>query len=214
MAQFNLFIPLVHLAEGGFQKFPSDTGNYNSLGQLVGTNKGISAPVYEAYIGYPPSEANMRSITTAIANAIYKRNYWDKLKADSIKTQEVANVIVDHGVNAGTGRAAKIAQKVLNNSFGKNLAVDGAIGNITIAAINSVNQVKLQSAIVIAREQYYRSLANSYPEFIQGWLNRLKPFYEDSVQMALRYKKPIGLTFGLLVTGVTLFFLIKTNNPT
>ncbi len=211
MANFKLFIPLVHLAEGGYQKLPTDTGNLNSLGQLVGTNKGVSAPVYETYLGYPPSEADMRAITTVTANAIYKRNYWDKLKADNMKTQEVANVLVDHGVNAGTGGAAKIVQTVLKNSFSKNLEVDGAIGNMTIAAINSVDQIKLQSAIVIAREQFYNSLAAQYPEFIRGWLNRLKPFYEDSVQMALRYKKPIGLGFLMVAIAATLL-ISSTNN--
>jgi len=213
MAQFNLFIPLVHLAEGGFQKMSTDTGNFNSLNQLVGTNKGISAPVYETYIGRPPTEADMRAITTATANAIYKRNYWDRLKGDNIKTQEVANVLVDHGVNAGTGRAAEIVQTVLNNEFNKNLTVDGAVGNITITAINSVSQVKLQSAIVIARERYYNSLAAQYPEFIKGWLNRLKPFYEDSVQMALNYKKPIGLGFmTVAIVATSLFFLTRKLN--
>lgn len=211
MAKFHLFIPLVHLAEGGFQKMPTDTGNYNSLNQLVGTNKGISAPVYEAYIGNPPTEADMRAITTATANAIYKRNYWDKLKADNIKTQEVANVLVDHGVNAGTGGATKLVQRVLNESFNKNLRVDGGFGNLTLTAMNSVSQVKLQSAIVIARENYYNSLASQYPEYIKGWLNRLKPFYEDSVQMALRYKNPIGF-FSVAVVGIGLFFLIKNNS--
>jgi lysozyme family protein len=210
MASFNTFMPLLSMLEGGYQKMPTDRGNYNSLNQLVGTNHGISAPVYETWIGRVPTENDMLNLPKTTAQAIYKKLYWDKLKAGSMNTQEVAHVIVDHGVNAGTGSAAKIVQRILNSEFDKNVAVDGAIGNQTLTAINSVNQVKLQSAIVIAREQYYKNLSSQYPEFIQGWLNRLKPFYEDSVNLALKYKKPIGFSLlGISGAAALLFFLIK-----
>jgi lysozyme family protein len=210
MANFNVFMPLLATLEGGYQKMPTDQGNFNSLHQLVGTNHGISAPVYESWIGKIPSESDMRNLTKATAQAIYKKLYWDKLHATDMNTQEIANIIVDHGVNAGTSSAGKIVQRILKNDFNKNIAIDGAIGNQTITAINSVDKVKLQSAILIARENYYKSLANTYPEFLQGWLNRLKPFYEDSVNLALKYKKPIGYSvLGLFGASALLFFLIK-----
>lgn len=205
MATFLKFIPLLLQLEGGYQKMSQDNGNYNSLGQLVGTNKGISAPVYESWIGRPPTIEDMKNISDDTAKTIYKRNYWDKIKADLIYSQEVANIIADHGVNAGTGSAAKIIQRVLNEQFNKNLAVDGAIGNQTILAINSVEPAPLQSAILAARERYYKSL--NQPYFLQGWLNRLKPFYEDAMNLASQYKKPFGI--GLFVfssLALTTFF--------
>ncbi len=206
MANFTVFSNLVLRLEGGYQNHPSDKGNYNSLGQLVGTNLGISAPVYENWINRPPSAMDMKAIDKATANAIYKVLYWDKVKGDAMKTQELANLIADHAVNAGTGSAGKIVQRVLNTHFGSRLAVDGVIGNLTISDVNAVNQSKLFDAILAARERFYKSL--NQPAFLQGWLHRLRPFYEDAMQLAQRYAKPVG--FSLLVVSTigfgTFFF--------
>ncbi len=212
MAIFSNFLPKLLVAEGGYQKMSADNGNYNSLGQLVGTNRGISAPVYEFWIGRPPTIADMQTLTLYTAQAIYKKLYWDKIKADQIKTQEVANIIADHGVNAGTGSAGKIVQRALNQYFNKNLMVDGAIGNLTVSAINSVNQSKLFDAILQKREQFYKRL--NQPQFLQGWLNRLRPFYEDGIYLATKYGKKTGIRF-LTILGVSatvFFFLIKKYN--
>jgi lysozyme family protein len=174
MSKFSLYIPLLIEAEGGFQILANDSGNYNSRGELVGTNHGISAPVYEEWIGRPPTEQDMRQITKTIALEIYKAWYWNKIGANYIKNQSIANLIVDHGVNAGVGAAGKMVQEVLNTEFGFDLVVDGAIGSKTRAAINAVNQNELHEALKAARERFYKRLNNSFWEGI--WLNRLKKF--------------------------------------
>jgi len=212
MANAKLFLPKVLEAEGGYQRIATDTGNYNSAGDLVGTNYGISAPVYEAYINDVPSQYDMENMPLSHAVAIYKPQYWDKLKADDIKTQEVADVLVDHGVNTGVSRAAKMVQTILKESFNKNLTVDGAVGNITITAMNSVNQVQLQNAIVNARISYYESLRHLYPEFIKGWLNRVNHFALEGERMLLEYGKPATGFLMAVAVGTALFFLIKNYN--
>lgn len=171
MANFYDFHSTVAELEGGFQKIPSDPGNYNSRKELVGTNYGISAPVYEKWIGYPPSEKDMKSITPTIASEIFKANYWNRLRANDINSQSVAENLVDHGINAGTGTATKIMQRVLNNSFGKNLAVDGAIGSLTIDAINSVNPLTLFQKYSEARLDYYENIGNK--DWIKIWEKRV-----------------------------------------
>ena len=125
MAQFSLYLPLLTQVEGGFQKNPKDRGNYNSKGELVGTNLGISAPVYEAYIGFPPNERDMLNITKDVAASIFKDWFWDRIGASQIKSQSVANIIVDHGVNAGLASIGRIVQRILNKDFNFLLAVDG-----------------------------------------------------------------------------------------
>lgn len=172
-ASFYTYLPLLEAAEGGYQKLVNDSGNYNSLGQLVGTNYGISAPVYENWIGRPPSEQDMRSITKSMANEIYKAWYWDRIGASLIDNQSIANVIVDHAVNAGVGAAGKLVQRVLNNHFGFNLVVDGVIGPQTRSAINRVDPAILHTKIIEAREQFYRDLGGPW---LNVWLNRLKLF--------------------------------------
>jgi len=213
MASWNLFKHLVASLEGLYQNRHSDFGNKNSLGQFVGTMRGISAPVYEAWIGRPPTVEDMKAITIPIAEAILKQNYWDRLNATKMKTQEVADVIVDHGVNAGTGAAAIITQEVLNKTFNKGLAVDGGIGNLTIAAINSVDQVMLQSAIVEARRKHYDSLQISHPDWYDGWIIRLNKFVVAGENMLLNHKKPIGLGFTMVAIVATLL-IFSTNNTT
>ena len=151
-----------------------DQGNYNTQNHLVGTNKGISAKVYETHIGRLPTIQDMKSISTATASSIYKRNYWDRLKASSINNQDVANILVDHGVTSGTKTAAKMIQKILNMFYNKNLVVDGIIGTKSLTAINSVDPEKLFNHIAVHREIFYKSL--NQPTFLQGWLNRVNRF--------------------------------------
>jgi lysozyme family protein len=172
MANFAAYLPLLQQAEGGFQKLPSDPGNYNSRGELVGTNHGISARFYEDVIKRPPTEADMRAITKATAEPIFKTYFWDKVQADNIKNQSVANTVVDHHVNAGRG--VKLAQEVLNSRFGFSLAVDNSMGPKTLAALNQANPAQFVAIYNEARADYYKSIGNS--TFLSGWLTRLKKF--------------------------------------
>jgi lysozyme family protein len=205
MAVFSKYIPMLIAAEGGYQKTPSDSGNYNSLNQLVGTNHGISAPVYEQWINKVPTESMMRAMTKSEALQIFKAWYWDGISASKIINQSVANIIVDHAVNAGQGRAGKIVQGVLNNTFNYNLVVDGAIGPVTIAGINSVNQYQLHEAIKQGRKDHYNSIGGQVSnDFLTGWLIRLNKFvYKESTILAA------GGGIALIGVGVGIYYLTK-----
>lgn len=174
MANFTTAYNLVADAEGGYQNHPNDTGNYNSRGQLVGTNWGISAPVYEKYTGRPPSAEDMRNMSAATAKSIYKNAFWDDIRGDEIQNQAVANIFFDGRVNHGrTG--TKIIQKVLG------IPQDGKVGRQTLQAINRANPEQLYIAYREARRAFYYELADSRPSlsvFLQGWLNRLATFNE------------------------------------
>ncbi len=173
MANFSLFIPILSKIEGGYQNLAKDDGNKNSLGQLVGTNYGISARFYEGIIGRPPTVADMKAITKDKAKALYKKYFWDDIQGGSLINQSVANLICDHAVNAGESPIGTIVQRILVNDFGKKITIDGDIGPQTAKAINSVNQQSLFDKIKAARESYYYSLGGS---FLNSWLNRLKEF--------------------------------------
>lgn len=173
MANFKLFIPILQKIEGGYQNLSGDNGNYNSLGQRVGTNHGISARFYEDIIGRPPTVADMKAITKSKAEALYKKYFWDDVQGDSLTNQSVANLIADHAVNSGESPIGTIVQRILKNDFNKNIVVDGDIGPVTARAINSVNQQSLFTKIKTARASYYYSLGG---EFLGGWLDRLKSF--------------------------------------
>jgi lysozyme family protein len=179
MANFYSFLPLLQQAEGGYQNNPKDSGNYNSKKQLVGTNWGISAKTYEEWIGKPPTILDMKNMPKNTAIQIYKLWYWQRLKADLIVNQSIANIFVDHGVNAGTCTASKMVQSILKNKFNKNIAIDCVIGNITLNAMNTVNQEQLHAFIKEERASFYKKLGSS---FLAGWLNRLNFFF---------FKKPL-----------------------
>ncbi|WP_299134556.1 glycosyl hydrolase 108 family protein [uncultured Tenacibaculum sp.] len=172
MASYDLFIPSLELAEGGYQKLVKDKGNYNSLHELVGTNHGVSAKFYETIIGRPPTEEDMRSLTKIEAHVLFKNEFWDKVRADEIKSQAVAEVIADHAINANPRVTVRIVQRSLNKYFGKNLAVDGVVGYKTIEAINSVNQTKLFEKIAQERIAYYKRLRD-FQYFGKSWTGRV-----------------------------------------
>ena len=171
MADFNLYKETALKFEGGYQKISSDPGNYNSKGELVGTNLGISAKAYESWINRPPTEEDMRSITKEIATNIFKAWYWDAVRASEIHSQAVAENIVDHAINAGPKTIGKIVQEILNKYFNKSLILDGVIGHKTVVAINEVNPTKLFQRISQYRLDYYTSL-NNY-QWIEIWRNRV-----------------------------------------
>jgi lysozyme family protein len=173
MANFNLFIPILQAVEGGYQNLSGDKGNYNSLGQNVGTNFGISARFYEGIIGRPPTVADMKAITKDNAKQLFKKYFWDDVHGDTLINQSVANIIADHAVNGGENSIGKIVQRILVNDFYKTLTIDGDIGPKTAQIINTVDQALLFEKIKSGRAVYYYSIGG---QFLNGWLSRLKDF--------------------------------------
>ncbi|WP_182650579.1 glycoside hydrolase family 108 protein [Flavobacterium sp. SOK18b] len=173
MANFNLFIPILQKIEGGYQQLSKDGGNYNSLGQNVGTNYGISARFYEDIIGRPPTVADMKAITKEKAKVLFKKYFWDDVHADRMNNQSIANLITDHAINSGESPIGKMVQEILRNDFRKNLKIDGDIGPQTVSAINSVNQKQLFDKIKRARNEHYNQIGG---EYLSSWLSRLKKF--------------------------------------
>lgn len=78
-----------------YSNSPNDKGNFNSLGQNVGTMRSISAPAWESVIGHPPTAAEMQAITAEQAKAFYKEKIWDKVRGDSINNQLIAEMFAD-----------------------------------------------------------------------------------------------------------------------
>ena len=188
MADFSKAAARVLELEGGFQKWKNDKGNYNKKGVLVGTNHGISAQTYEEYFKKTATEAAIRALTPDDALMIYKKLFWDRIKGDQIKNQSVAEIFFDGVVQHGKG--ILLMQQVLG------VAVDGIVGNMTLAALNKINPQKIYTAYWNRRKDYYKELVDadsSQEDFYDGWMSRLDSF-----------KKYIGANPGKVsvVTGV------------
>ena len=203
MANFISYIPLLQQVEGGFQNNPKDRGNFNSLGQLIGTNLGISTRFYEGVIGRPPSLKDMMAITKCRASELYLIHFWNRQRASEIDSQAIANTIIDHQVNAGNG--VQIAQRLLNDRFGFSLSIDNRIGKETLAALNSVGVGEFVTLFNERRADHYNTRGNS-DEFADGWIIRLAKFNVD-------YQKPMGLiTIGVISTIGFLFYKFYLKN--
>lgn len=117
MADFKIAYGITAINEGGYSNSPDDNGNWTSgvkdMGILVGTNLGVSAPVLMKYLGRIPTVNDMKNLSVETAQKIYKKNYWDMIRGDEIKSQAAGNSIYDSCVNMGVSRAIKLLQVVL-----------------------------------------------------------------------------------------------------
>ena len=114
-------------------------------------------------------------MTRSQMEAIYKRDYWNKIKGDQITDQNAAAVLFDYAVNAGVGAAVKAAQTVLG------VAVDGGLGPQTLAAINRAG-AGFAGRLTKYRVSFYTRLATSNPakygKYLAGWLKRAESFFK------------------------------------
>lgn len=171
MANFNQSYQRTAANEGGYQANPNDPGNYNSANQLVGTNWGISAPVYEDWLGYPPSKSQMQGMTQSTAKAIMKAKFWNKIQGDNLPNQAVADILFDGVVNHGRG--VRLAQEVLG------VTSDNIFGPATFTAIVNTPPATFYNGYKERRRAYYYQLVQNDPSlstFLSGWLKRLDKY--------------------------------------
>lgn len=173
MASFNEFLPIVLRFEGGFVNDPDDPGG--------ATNKGITLQTFRvcanSLLGLEPTLDNLQKLTDAQAGSIYRALYWNKVRGDEIALQELANILCDFYVNAGTS-AAKLLQTILNE-LGASVDVDGVIGPACMQALAGVDQVEVYGRYKQGRIKHYEDLAQRQPslaKFLKGWLNRVNAF--------------------------------------
>jgi hypothetical protein len=133
----------------------ADTGNYNSLGQFVGSMRSISAPAWESEIGHPPSAQEMQAITATQAENIMFEKYWNKVQGDKIINQKVAELIAD--VKSSIGNS-KLLQKALNQP---------ETGTVTDANIAELNK-QLTSNAQDFYNRYRAVLVNYYQGVSNG----------------------------------------------
>lgn len=161
-----------------YQNIYSDRGNWTGgeigAGIQAGTNRSISAPVLSAWRGHPVSAAEMQALGIEEALQIYKIKFWDKIRADEIESQIIAEFAADMKSSTGNNKAL---QRALND-IGYSVAIDGQIGQQTIAALNAAQAAGKTPLLYNAHrqrmiEQYQPSnfasqlisqLNNDYPE--------------------------------------------------
>ena len=165
MAKVEILAPYIKKWEGGFANDPADRGG--------ATNKGVTIATFEAYCkakSLPrPSVERLKRMTDAEWIDILKTMFWDRWQADKIKSQKLANILVDWVWGSGV-YGIKIPQRILG------VKQDGIVGDETLKALNVQEPDKLFQVIYEARKKYLNDITISRPankRFLKGWLNRL-----------------------------------------
>lgn len=187
MAKIDILAPFILSSEGGYNKVKGDNGG--------ATNKGVTLATWRRY-GYDKDldgdidERDVMLITEY--DAIYeimKPVYWDKWRADEIRTQAIANLLVDWYWNSGK-YGIRLPQKILG------VQMDGIVGPKTIAAINSYpDQHRLFELLWKEREDYFKRIVTAdktQKKFLAGWLNRLNAIRWDCLIMNDKKKTRIN----------------------
>ena len=191
MANVDSLLPYILKFEGGFVNDPADAGG--------ATNKGVTIATWRQ-VGYDKDGdgdidvADLKMLTNAdVRNRVLKPAFWDRWKADRIKSQGVANILVDWVWGSGK-HGIVIPQRLLG------VTPDGIVGEKTLAAVNAADPRQLFDAIFEARKKFLHDItANSVAKyerkigrkateaelkkhtnkrFIKGWMRRLEAIKE------------------------------------
>lgn len=207
MADFQAIVDKTFKFEGGFQNYATDSANY-SCGNLIGTNRGISAIALQTYYGRCVNEADVRAITHDLAVKIYKQNYWDKVRGDDIKNQSVAHLVFDSYIGNPT-TSKRMVQQTLSD-LGKDITVKTPYPDAVVEAINDCNSRKFFETFWDIRKKEFERICKFKPEFCNGWMNRLnKITYEGSSASDFLRNKYTIAGIGLTATAVVAFFAFK-----
>lgn len=147
---------LVH--EGGYAEHPADPGG--------ATMQGITQRVYDGWRrrhGQPVRP--VRRIAPQEVAAIYRRQYWDAVRADDLPAG-LDYALFDAAVNSGPAQAAKWLQRTLG------VAPDGQVGEATLAALDGRAVAALVDALCDRRLAMLRGL-RTFPTFGAGWTRRV-----------------------------------------
>ena len=120
---------------------------------------------------------DMKDLLVEDVAPIYKKNYWHKIKGDSLPGG-LDLCVFDFGVNAGPGRAAKYLQGQIGTM------ADGGIGPNTLAKLEEyLKFTPVEQAIKTyqeSRQDYYEQLS-TFSSFGRGWTRRV----QETTKMAL-----------------------------
>lgn len=174
MANVSKLLPFILSWEGGYVNDPIDKGGATNMGVTIATWRNVG---YDKDGDRDIDVDDLKLLSKDdVLSRVLKPHYWDKWKADQIKSQSVANILVDWVWGSGAN-GIKIPQKLLG------LTVDGIVGPKTLAAVNSSDSLALFNAIKAEREAFLYRIVERDPSqkrFIKGWLNRLNALkYND-----------------------------------
>ena len=173
MSNFDECLKLILHHEGGYVNHPKDPGGE--------TNMGVTKRVYEKWcMENDLQQKDMRDLEFDDVAPIYKKNYWDRVKADQLP-EGLDLCVFDWAVNSGTGRASKKLQSMIGT------VADGGIGPNTLRTLGEyIDEHGLETTIKNfqeARQSYYEKL-KTFETFGRGWTRRVLETTSSALKMS------------------------------
>ena len=166
---FEKCLELLLKHEGGFVNDSRDNGGM--------TNLGVTIAVWEAWVGHPVTEKEMRNLTPLMVAPLYRKKYWDACRANEL-VSGVDYCVFDVAVNSGVGRAIKLLQQTVGAT------PDGGFGSITMALVKKAetDPINLIERFSARRLEFLEQL-KSFPVFGKGWSKRVGEVKETALKM-------------------------------
>lgn len=139
--------------EGAYSNHPSDPGGETMWGVTVAVAR---------HNGYPGS---MREMPVDVAKSIYRKRFWDAVKADQLP-DAVRYIVFDSAVNSGVTQAIFWLQRAAG------VVDDGILGPKTLAAVANSDAQKVCRKILAQRLKFMTDLKN-WDAFGKGWARRI-----------------------------------------
>jgi lysozyme family protein len=219
MANYQNLISDILFFEGGLSKDKNDTASKNPVPDGSGnhTNKGVTWATFKSLgtqLGYNPTPALFYEMPKKIWLEVYKRGFWDYIKAGSLNSQAIANLYVQ--MAWGSGRDTAINQMFIwLNSYKKGIVKSKTKDNI-IKAINDLtkskeNEKELFLFLWNTRMNFLKSLRN-WNNFKNGWTTRMNKIKSSGLELievqSEDIKKKLLLPV-MLLTAIVLLTLKK-----
>lgn len=151
------------------------------------TKYGITLTTLAAHRKHACTSADVEALQESEAREIYMQDFVVSPGFHQIENESVRVLVVDSGVQHGTGMATKFLQKAAH------VFADGQLGTKTLEAVNRMTPVALFLRVYAEREKFYGALIAHDPEALKakdqgfdrlqafnalGWANRMTTLLE------------------------------------
>ena len=152
--------------EGGYVDNPDDRGGPTKFGITLETLRKWRRDNKLTFLA-------IKFMDVDEARLIYAYKYIEEPGFNLINNKQVREVVVDAGVMSGPTRVTRWLQTLVR------VKVDGNLGPITAAKVNSRNSHEIVRRFSVWRIKFYVRIAKkneSQLKFLEGWINRATSF--------------------------------------
>lgn len=178
--RFDKAMEIVFAFEGGYGDNKYDKGGATKYGISLAFLKNTPQSVGDLDKDGIIDKDDVKLLTPEYAKKLYKKYFYDPVRADKINNSAIAIQLFDIAVNAGAKRAVLLIQSaLLRMRLLDANGVDGVIGEITLEAINKAPVQILNNNLVNERVYFYNRIVQrdaTQRIFMDGWRRRAEFF--------------------------------------